>query len=121
MGALSASDVLTWWLDKAGKTQFLALDELPAGVTTLGAGLELYVAPGTPFPANVSVKMSLIPNGKPTPILERDTTPLAGADMLHIETQLPVGDIPPGSYTLRATVSVDGKVIGTNAAVIKKR
>jgi len=41
--------------------------------------------------------------------------------MLRVESQLPLAEVPPGSYTLRATVSVDGKVIGTNAAVIKKR
>lgn len=121
MGAISVSDVLTWWTDKAGKSQFLALDEVPAGVTTLGAGLELYPQPGTAFPENLKVKMSLIPNGKPTPVLERDATPLASGDMLRVESQLPLTDVAPGSYTLRATVSVDGKIIGTNAAVIKKR
>lgn len=121
MGALSASDVLTWWIDRAGKSQFLALDEVPAGVITIGAGLELYPAPGAAFPEHVTVKMSLIPNGKTTPVLERDATPLAGGDVLRADTLLPLADIPPGSYTLRATVSVDGKIIGTNAAVIKKR
>ncbi len=121
IGTLSASDVLTWWIDKAGKTQFLALDEVPAGVATLGAGLELYPAPGAAFPQNVKVKMSLIPNGKQTPVLEQDTTPLASADMLRADTQLPLSGIAAGSYTLRATVSVDGKVIGTAAAVIKKK
>ena len=121
MGTLNASDVLTWWTDRAGKLQFLALDEVPAGVTALGAGLELYPLPGTAFPDNVKVKMSLIPNGKQVPALERDATPLAGADMLRADTLLPLAGIAAGSYILRATVTVDGTVIGTTAAVIKKK
>jgi len=121
MGTLTASDVLTWWTDTAGKAQFLALDEVPSGVATLGAGLELYPAPGTAFPANVTVKLSLIPNGRHLPALERDATLLAGPDLLRAEAMLPMTDIAAGSYTLRATVSVDGKVIGTAAAVIMKK
>ena len=121
MGLLSASDVLTWWIDAAGKMQFLALDEVPAGVTTLDAGLELYPQAGAPFPENLSVKMSLIRNGTRAVVLERDATPLASADLFRVETQLPLAGVAPGSYTLRATVTVDGKVVGVTAAVIKKR
>ncbi len=121
MGTLNASDVLTWWTDKAGKAQFLALDEVPAGVTTLGAGLELYPQPGTAFPDNVKVKVSLIPNGKSAPVLERDATTVVGADTLRADAQLPLDTIAAGSYTLRATVTAEGKTIGTAAAVIKKK
>lgn len=121
MGTLNASDVLTWWTDKAGKVQFLALDEVPAGVTALGAGIELYPPPGASFPENVKVKMSLIPNGQQAALLERDATLLASADVLRAEALLPLADVPVGSYTLRATVTVDGKTIGTGAAVIRKR
>lgn len=121
MGPLTASDVLTWWTDKAGKVQFLALDEVPAGVAALGAGLELYPQPGASFPENVKVTMSLIPSGKQAAVLERDATLLSNADMLRADAQMPLADVPIGSYTLRATVTVDGKAIGTAAAVIRKR
>ena len=121
MGALNASDVLTWWTDTAGRTQFLALDEVPAGVTTLGAGIELYPQPGAPFPEHVKVTMSLIPNGRQAPVLERDATLLSSPDMLRADALLPLSGVPVGSYTLRATVTVNGKTIGTAAAVIKTR
>ena len=121
IGDLGASDVLTWWTDASGKAQFLALDEVPANVGALGAGIELYPQPGAAFPSNVKVKMSLIPAGKVAPVLEREVTPLSAADMLRAETLLPLADISAGSYTLRATVSVDGKVTGTAAVVIRVR
>ena len=121
LGTLTASDVLTWWTDASGRAQFLALDEVPAGVTALGAGIELYPAPGAAFPADVKVKMSLIPTGKTAAVVEREVTPLSGGDLLRAEAQLPLTDVPAGSYTLRATVTVEGKVIGTAAAIIRKR
>lgn len=121
MGTLNASDVLTWWNDANGRAQFLALDEVPAGVASLGAGIELYPQPGTAFPADVKVKIVLTPAGKTAAALERDVTPLAGDNMLRAETMLPLKDVAVGSYTLRATVTVDGNVIGTAAATIKKK
>ena len=121
MGTLNVSDVLTWWNDRSGKSQFLALDEVPVGVTDLGAGIELYPQAGTAFPAHVKVKMSLIPNGKRVAVLEREVTPLSAGDILRAETQFPMAGVALGSYTLRATVSVDGVVIGTAAAIIKKK
>lgn len=121
IGTLNVSDVLTWWTDAAGKAQFLALDEVPAGVTSLGAGIELYPQPGTAFPSNVSVKMSLIPLGKTAALVEKDVTPLAGPDLLRAEAALPLTAVPAGSYTLRAAIFVDGASIGTAAAIIRKR
>jgi VWFA-related protein len=121
VGTLNASDVLTWWTDKAGKSQFLALDEVPAGVATLGAGLELYPPPGTAFPADLKVKLTLIPTGTSAALLDRDATAVVGNDTLRADTQLPLDGVPAGSYTLRATVTAEGKTLGTVAAVIKKK
>ena len=80
LGPFDASDVLTWWMDAAGKAQFLVLDEIPAGVTALGAGIEVYPKPGANFPENVVVKMALLPVGKSAPVIEKDVTPLSGGD-----------------------------------------
>lgn len=121
MGTLNVSDVLTWWIDTTGKSQFLALDELPAGVSALGAGIELYPLPGTAFPSDVKVKMSLVPNGKGAPVVEQEVTPRSAPDMLRAEAMLPLTNVPVGSYILRATVIVDGKSIGTAAAIVKKK
>ena len=86
----------------------------------LGAGIELYPKPGAAFPQNVKVKMSLIPNGAPTAVVEKEVTPLAGPDLLRAEALLPLADVKPGNYILRATVIVDGREIGKAAAMIKK-
>lgn len=120
MGTLNASDVLTWWTDTTGKAQFLALDEIPLGVAFLGAGIELYPQPGTNFPEDVKVKMSLVPAGKKDPVTEKEVAPLVGDNMLRAEAMLPLADVPVGKYVLKATVSVAGKVVGEASAAIKK-
>ncbi len=121
MGTLNASDVLTWWTDDTGKAQFLALDEVPAGVANLGAGIELYPQPGASFPEDVKVTMSLVPAGKKAAVIVRDVTPLIGDNMLRAEAILPLTNVPAGSYVLNATVTVGGKTVGeASAAIIKK-
>jgi VWFA-related protein len=121
MSTLNASDVLTWWTDTAGKAQFLALDEVPSGVANLGAGIELYPQPGTNFPEDVKVKMSLVPAGKTEPLIQKDVTPLLGDNMLRAEAMLPLANVPAGSYVLKATVTVAGKPIGEASALINKK
>jgi len=119
-GTLNASDVLTWWTDTAGKAQFLALDEIPAGVANLGAGIELYPQPGTSFPEDVKVKMSLVPAGKTEPVVIRDVTPLVGDNMLRAEAMLPLANVAAGTYVLKASITVGGKAVGEATAIIKK-
>jgi hypothetical protein len=114
--------VLTWWVDSAGKAQFLALDQIPAGVTTLGAGIELYPQPGTSFPDDVKVRMALLPLGKDTAsaVLQKEVAPLLGDNMLRAEAMLPLADVPAGTYVLKATVTAGGKPLGEASAVIKR-
>jgi hypothetical protein len=120
MGTLNASDVLTWWVDSAGKAQFLALDQIPAGVANLGAGIELYPQPGTNFPDDVKVTLALVPAGKAEPVIRQEVTPLVGDNMLRAETLLQLAEVPAGSYVLKATVTAAGKTLGEASAVIKK-
>jgi hypothetical protein len=114
--------VLTWWTDAAGKAQFLALDEVPAGVANLGAGIELYPQPGTNFPEDVKVKMSLVSTAKSaaTAAVEKEVVPLAGDNMLRAEAMLPLANVPAGTYVLKASVTVAGKPVGEATALIKK-
>ena len=119
MGELTASDVLTWWTDSAGKAQFLALDRVPPGVSALGAGIELYPA-GAAFPANVKVTTSLVPKGGANAVVEKEVTPLMASDMMRAEASLPLAGVPAGDYVLRATVTVAGVKIGEATAIIKK-
>lgn len=121
MGALRASDVLTWWTDTTGKAQFLALDEVPAGVAFLGSGIELYPPPGANFPENVKVKMSLVPAGSAAPIVEKEVAPLLGDNMLRAEAMLPLANVPVGTYVLKAAVTIGGRAAGEASAVIKRK
>ena len=120
MGTLNASDVLTWWVDTAGKAQFLALDQIPAGVASLGAGIELYPQPGTNFPDDVKVRLALIPAGQAEAVIRQEVAPLVGDNMLRAETTLPLADVPAGAYVLKATVTSAGKTLGEASALIKK-
>ena len=121
IGPLSASDVLTWWTDTTGRAQFLALDEIPAGVAFLGTGIELYPQPGANFPDDVKVTMSLIPAGKKEAVTEKEVAPLVGDNMLRAEAMLPLANVPAGAYILRASVTVAGKSAGEASALINKK
>jgi hypothetical protein len=121
MGTLNASDVLTWWTDTAGRAQFLALDEIPAGVANLGAGIELYPQPGTSFPDDVKVKMSLVPARGGAAVVEKEVAPLLGDNMLRAEAMLPVAGVPAGSYVLKASVAVAGRPLGEASALVRKK
>lgn len=121
LGPLDVSDVLTWWMDARGKAQFLVLDEIPAGVAALGAGLEVYPKPGATFPEHVVVTMALVPVGTSTPVIRKDVTPLSGGDLLRAEASLPLAGVPAGRYVLSATVTVDGSEVGTVTAPITRR
>ena len=86
----------------------------------LGAGIELYPQPGTSFPEDVKVAMSLVPAGKTEPVVRREVSPLVGDNMLRAEAMLPLTNVPAGSYVLKASVTVAGKVVGEASALIKK-
>jgi VWFA-related protein len=118
MGTLDASDVLTWWIDPTGQAQFLALDQVPAGVTSLGAGLELYPRPGTQFPDDVKVTLSRIPGGTGNAVVEQQVTPRVGNDMFRAEAMLPLAGVPSGAYVLNASVTAGGQPVGHASAVV---
>jgi hypothetical protein len=89
-------------------------------VSALGAGIELYPAPGAAFPSNVKVTMSLVPKGGANAVVEKDVAPLMASDMMRAEASLPLANVPAGDYVLRATVTVAGARVGEATAIIKK-
>lgn len=121
MSAFSASDILTWWTDGAGNSQLLALDDVPAGLESLGAGLELYSVPGVALPSGLSVTMSVVHAGADSVLLSREATLHAGRDMTRAEVSLPIADLPAGSYVLKASVKVGTQVVGEASALVTKR
>lgn len=119
LAGAEASDVLTWWVDTAGRAQFLALDTIPAGVTSLGAGVEIYPLAGQAFPENVRVTMSLTPANGGAAVISRDVAPLLGNNMWRAEAMLPLANVPAGAYVLKAAVTINGAAAGEVTAMVR--
>jgi hypothetical protein len=119
MGPLQASDLLTWWKDGSGRTQLLALDGIPAGAASLSAGIELYTIAGETVPKDLTVRLAVIAVGAPTPVAEVDLVPRVDAGVRRAEAALPLANLPPGSYVLRATVQGDGRRLGEVSTTIR--
>jgi hypothetical protein len=122
MGPLAAGDLQTSWADAADKEQaeFPPPDDLPAAATTLNAALELYQVTGETVPRDVLVKVAFGPAGQP-PAIERIVAPANQNGTWRVDAQFPLERVPPGAYSIQATVMVDGKVVGTCATSVRLR
>ena len=127
MGPFAASDLLTWWVDVKGQSQFLALEAVPAGVDTLHSSIELYSAvAGAAVPEGLHVKIALFPSGagagaEAVKGTEHDRAPDLADGVLHAEAEFEIGQLTSGTYVIRATVMLGDKVIGTASASVRKR
>jgi hypothetical protein len=121
MGPFNVSDLLTSWTDASGKSQFLALEDVPANVETLNASLELYPAPGATAAADVQVRVGLYERGKKEPLAEHSVEPDSGDGFLRADAEFDLASLAPGTYVLRAVVTVGGKEVGTTQASLRKR
>ncbi|HEY6359222.1 MAG TPA: hypothetical protein VIX35_13310, partial [Vicinamibacterales bacterium] len=119
VGPFLVSDVLTSWSGAAGKSQFLALEEVPATATGLRTYLELYQAPEAPMPTNVRVQWTVIGSAV-QPAMEESVVPVRTTDRLTAAGQFGLETLPTGPYEIRATVFVDGAAIGTVSTTIRK-
>lgn len=121
IGPFTVSDLLTSWVDAERRSQFIAIDELPAGAQVLQAALELYPPAGVPAATDVSVILSLTSADPSRPVVEQDV-PAAPVDgRLRAAAEFSVADLPAGTYTLRAAVFIDGKAVGTKRTAITKK
>ncbi len=119
VGPFLVSDVMTSWSDADGKLQFLALEEVPAAAKELRTFLELYAPPDTPMPSDVVVEWSLVGSAA-EPAAEQLVVPVQAADRLTASGQFALESLAPGTYELRATVSVAGHAMGTVSTTIRK-
>jgi hypothetical protein len=119
VGPFLVSDVLTSWSGADGKSQFLALEEVPATATGVRTYLELYQAPDAPTPTNVRVQWNVIGNAV-QPAMEQSVVPVRTTDRLTAAGQFALGTLPTGPYEIRATVFVDGAAVGTVSTTIRK-
>ncbi len=119
VGPFLVSDVLTSWNGVEGKSQFLALEEVPPTATGLRTFLELYQASDAPMPTNVRVQWSVIGSGV-QPAMEESVVPTRTTDRLTAAGQFALEALPPGAYEIRATIFVDGGAVGTVSTTIRK-
>jgi hypothetical protein len=119
LGAVSVSDLVTTWTDADGARRFLALETVPPAATTLRAFLELYPDVPTVTPSLV-VRFTLTAADGGSAVLERDVTPAPDGNALAAGLDLPVTNLAPGGYTLRATIMESGKAIGTVTTSFRK-
>jgi hypothetical protein len=128
MGLFQVSDLLTSWTGTDGTPQFLGVEDLPAGVRTINAVLELYPAIGAsasardarPSPEDVQVRLGLYAGGRLQPLAEKDVVPSRTGGTLRAEAPFSVDTLEPGAYVLRATVLVAGKAVGTTRVSLRK-
>jgi VWFA-related protein len=121
LGPFTAGDLQTSWADATGKeppSQFPP-DDLPAAATTLNASLDLYLTAGAALPRDVLVKLTFGVAGQTG--IERIVAPANDSGTFRAEAQFPVERLAAGPYAVQATIMVDGNVVGTVAATIRKR
>jgi VWFA-related protein len=118
VGPFFTSDLLTGWSGADHKPQFLALERVPAGADTLLAALELYPPVGETVPEDLKVRMTLMASDESS-IAETEVVPTATNDTLRVDTHFLLKNLTPDTYTLRATVLVRNRPLGSISTTIR--
>jgi len=119
MGTVGTSELLRWTLNAAGEQKRLAGEQIPAEATTLLLALELY-PPGADAPPDLLVKIAMGPQGGEAPASERVITPEPRLGALVAEAEYLLAALPPGAYTIRATVMSGATMLGTVSALVRR-
>ncbi len=119
VGPFLTSDVMTSWSGTGGKSQFLALEEVPAAATALSTFLELYPASAGPMPSDVRVQWSVSGDGVQS-VADQTVVPARATDRLTAQSQFALASLAPGTYEIKATVFVAGQAVGTVSSTIRK-
>ena len=103
LGPVRVSDVLTSWARADGQFRFLGLEDPPPGVTSLRVSIEIY-PDATP---------SAQPFTDSTAMVTRDATATGQGPTVAGSVTIPIDTLPPGGYTLRATILTGTSVLGS--------
>ena len=117
-GAFTISDVLTWYVDGSNKAKLFALDEIPQGVDTVRASLELYPPAGAGVEPPV-VHWSIAREGSDAVESLGSAAPLNNG-VFRADASFPFAELAPGRYVIRAEVMIQGRSAGMKAAVVMK-
>lgn len=127
MGPLVASDLMTAWVDAAGKAHLFSLEELPPAATSLQVLFELYAPPGgaagvlDALKNDVQVELTLTKAGEAEPVEERSVVPQFSPGVLRVMAEFSTDSLTPGTYRLRARVRTGDQVAGSAIVTVKKR
>jgi VWFA-related protein len=116
LGAFRVSDVFTSWAG-ADDTYRFTLGRLPAEAELVHAEIEVYGA----GPATLLVvKWVMSPADPAQEAIERESDVASEDGVMKAIAELPVADLPPGLYTLRAIVSDPTAQLGIVTAVLSR-
>lgn len=111
-GPLRAGDILLAWADQDGRATPWALGPVPAAATGVRASIELVPGASPPAINTVEVEFVLSREGLDDPLDERTMTPQVEGGRWRAITEFGADELPPGRYSLRVRVLVDGQVVG---------
>jgi hypothetical protein len=111
------SDLLTWHV-VGNKPQLFALEDIPAGVDTLRASVELYPPAGVGVEVPV-VRWSIAPEGG-QPVESPGSDAQLNAGVYRADASFGVAELASGRYVIRAEVVIGGKVVASRAALLRK-
>jgi hypothetical protein len=100
--AMTVSDVLVGWVDG-----------------NLRVALELYPDDAGAAPG-VTVRLGLLNADTGAVVVDSEIVPARGESMFTVSATLPGSALAPGTYTLRAIVLDNGRVLGTVSRSIRK-
>jgi VWFA-related protein len=118
IGPFYASDVLTGWTGADRKAQFMAIEHVPTQAENLLAAIELYPPVGERVPDDLKVRMTLMAADESS-VAEVDVTPTMVDDTLRVDSHFSLQGLTPGLYTLRATVLVRDRPLGSVSATVR--
>jgi len=119
VGPFTVSDLLTAWSGADHKPQFLALDELPAGASTLHTFLEIYGEPAGVPASDLRVEWTIVGESA-QPVADQVAVPVAGPSRMTVQSSFPLATLPRGTYEIRATLLVAGKSVGSTSTTFRK-
>ena len=110
-------------IDESGKSAQGGRAEVPVPASGADYPLALPVPLAAAATPDVLVRVALLRIGDDKPVLERDVTPAATTEnprALSASIDLPVDQLEPDTYIIRATILQAGVVTGTVQVSIRK-
>jgi VWFA-related protein len=118
VGPFYTSDVLTGWSVADKPPQFMALERVPGQAENLLAAIELYPPVGERVPDDLKVRMTLMAADESS-VAEVDVTPTTVDTTLRADSHFSLQGLTPGLYTLRATVLVRDRPLGSVSTTVR--